>query len=238
MYGQISNILRDRILTGEWPPGGEVPTLLALVAEFSVARATVRQALRMLAEEKLISSQQGRRSLVTYRPKAPSDVYLLFASIGKAQAGTASTSDVFARKKVPALPSYFEGPGEEVGPYMRVRKIERQDSILYAVSDNYVAEDVYRRFPANAERNVKLARLVMNHSRRKLQAFERITVSTLTDEEASRLRAPLGMPSARVVRVFVDSHDRVVLLSDVVYRGDFFAIHRDISDLLDKAAEE
>ena len=44
LYSQLADLLRQRVLRGLWGPGTKVPSLEALVAEFQVARVTVRHA--------------------------------------------------------------------------------------------------------------------------------------------------------------------------------------------------
>ncbi|WP_256256720.1 GntR family transcriptional regulator [Nonomuraea pusilla] len=56
----LADDLRRRITTGEYPPGGMIPSEAALMAEFGVARGTVRQALAELEREGLVVSQMGR----------------------------------------------------------------------------------------------------------------------------------------------------------------------------------
>ena len=67
-YLQIADLIRQGIGRGRWRPGERLPTLETLIAEFGVARATVRQAIDTLAREGLVSPQQGRGTFVTGRP--------------------------------------------------------------------------------------------------------------------------------------------------------------------------
>ena len=48
LYAQLADLLRQRVLRRLWEPGTKVPSLEALVAEFQVARVTVRQAIDIL----------------------------------------------------------------------------------------------------------------------------------------------------------------------------------------------
>jgi GntR family transcriptional regulator len=234
LYAQLANILRDRIVSGAWKPGEEVPTLDELAQEFSVARVTVRQAVQRLAEEGMLSSQRGRRTYVTFEPPPVSDSSPLYSSIGEAGSEGGSLSiKIISKTEVAGLPAYFAGPGIADARYMRVRKIERQSGIPYAVSDNFIALKIFQRIPANAERTIKLSRLVRDHARPRLvRGTERITVSTLNLEEATHLQAPLGSPAARVTRVFLGPKNLVAYFSQVAYRSERFAIERDISDML------
>ena len=52
--------LRDIILSGRIPAGGALPTERELVAQSGLSRASVREALRVLEVEGLISTRVGR----------------------------------------------------------------------------------------------------------------------------------------------------------------------------------
>ncbi|MQY13742.1 Mannosyl-D-glycerate transport/metabolism system repressor MngR [Streptomyces sp. RB5] len=58
-YRQIAAILRDRIATGEIPPGRRIPSLVELEAEFAVARDTLRKAVQVLKDEGLVETVTG-----------------------------------------------------------------------------------------------------------------------------------------------------------------------------------
>jgi GntR family transcriptional regulator len=64
---RLANDLRDRLARHEWHVGEQLPTESALVASYGVSRATVRQALKALESEGLITIRQGRGSFVTER---------------------------------------------------------------------------------------------------------------------------------------------------------------------------
>ncbi|WP_255311148.1 GntR family transcriptional regulator, partial [Streptomyces viridosporus] len=53
---EIADILRERIRTGELRTGDRLPTQAELAEEFGVERGTVRQALRALQEDGLLSN--------------------------------------------------------------------------------------------------------------------------------------------------------------------------------------
>ncbi|WBB78025.1 FadR/GntR family transcriptional regulator [Micromonospora sp. WMMD882] len=56
--------LRARILSGEWPLGGRIPTEPQLVAALGVGRNTVREAVRALAHAGVLECRQGSGTYV------------------------------------------------------------------------------------------------------------------------------------------------------------------------------
>ncbi|WP_077001644.1 GntR family transcriptional regulator [Variovorax sp. KK3] len=235
LYAQLASILRDRIVTGVWKPGDEIPTLEQLVEEFAVARVTVRQAVQILVEEGLLSSQRGRRTCVTFDPAtvdAP-----LFSSTrstdadGDVDADSSSYSiEVLSHQAFDQLPPQFAGLGTPAGKYVRIRKVDGLNGVPYTVSDNYVALSLYQRFPKDAERRIKLSRLVRDNARPPLRsAIERTSISVATYEDATLLQIPVGSPVAHVTRAFFAADRLLVYLGALVYRGDRFVVERDVS---------
>ena len=58
-YRQVANALRERIATGQIPPGRRIPSLTELEAEFGVARDTLRKAVQVLKDEGLVETVTG-----------------------------------------------------------------------------------------------------------------------------------------------------------------------------------
>ncbi|MGX7678452.1 FadR/GntR family transcriptional regulator [Jatrophihabitans sp. DSM 45814] len=57
----VASVLRSQIIRGEVPEGHMLPSESALVAQFGVSRPSVREALRVLESEELVSIQRGTR---------------------------------------------------------------------------------------------------------------------------------------------------------------------------------
>ncbi|MBV8929292.1 MAG: GntR family transcriptional regulator [Mycobacteriaceae bacterium] len=73
-YLQVARTLRKEIVDGVYPVGSQLPTEHALCERFSVSRYTVREALRRLREDNLVSSRPRTGTLVV--PRASSDQYV------------------------------------------------------------------------------------------------------------------------------------------------------------------
>ena len=58
-YEQVADQLRELIMTGELAPGERLPNEALLAREFGVSRATVREALRVLAAQNLLRTAKG-----------------------------------------------------------------------------------------------------------------------------------------------------------------------------------
>ncbi len=68
LYHQLKGFLRDKIESGEWQPGQQIPPERELCRAFNVSRATTTQALNDLARMGLVERRQGKGSFVA-QPK-------------------------------------------------------------------------------------------------------------------------------------------------------------------------
>ncbi len=67
MYLQITEQIRRRIATGDWPPGHELPSIRALAADTQVSVITVKRAYSDLEREGVIVTRQGKGTFVAER---------------------------------------------------------------------------------------------------------------------------------------------------------------------------
>jgi len=74
LYLQVARALKEQIVGGLYPVGSQLPTEDELCERFSVSRYTVREALRRLREDNLVSSRQGAGTVVV--PRRSTDSYV------------------------------------------------------------------------------------------------------------------------------------------------------------------
>jgi GntR family transcriptional regulator len=68
IYTQIVNQIQSQLVNGILKPGDQLPTVRALALELRVNFNTVARAYRILDEERIISTQQGRGTYITEIP--------------------------------------------------------------------------------------------------------------------------------------------------------------------------
>lgn len=68
----VSESLTERITSGEWAPGAQLPTEAELGEEFQVSRTVVREAIARLRSAGLVVPQQGRGVFVSEAPQPQS----------------------------------------------------------------------------------------------------------------------------------------------------------------------
>ncbi|WP_017558821.1 GntR family transcriptional regulator [Nocardiopsis baichengensis] len=70
-FQQVASALRAAILTRKFEPGEKLPSGPELAKTYGVARMTIQQAIRLLRDEGLVFSQQGRGVFVRERTERP-----------------------------------------------------------------------------------------------------------------------------------------------------------------------
>ena len=68
IYTQIVNQVQAQVASGHLKPGDQLPTVRSLAEDLRVNFNTVARAYRLLDEERIISTQQGRGTYITEIP--------------------------------------------------------------------------------------------------------------------------------------------------------------------------
>src|SRR5258708_7877086 len=102
LYAQGQEHILERIRSGVWKEGDLIPTEMALVQQFGVARMTVRQALDRLIREGLLVRVRGRGTFVA-RPKIERELTRMHSFSDDMRArGMVPSSRLLGREVVPA----------------------------------------------------------------------------------------------------------------------------------------
>jgi DNA-binding GntR family transcriptional regulator len=123
LYYEVYSIIADAINGGQLKPGDRLPTERAFCERFGVSRATVRRALRRLAEEGLVSATVGRGSFVINAPfTEPPNALMSFTELATA-GGFTATARVLDQKLRPATPE--EASVFQIEVTSRIFELER-----------------------------------------------------------------------------------------------------------------
>ena len=64
LYRQIKALITQSLISGEWGPGGAIPSEMEFAAKFGVSQGTVRKAIDELASENILVRRQGKGTFV------------------------------------------------------------------------------------------------------------------------------------------------------------------------------
>jgi len=230
LYAQLIIHFRQQIATGHWVEGSNIPTLNRLAADYSVARATVRQALGFLEREGLIASRRGRGTQVVRRPKTD-----LWFSVPASWGPLDSSREQLASEilhfdpdgRLPDAPNHIRGA--LASGYGVVRRLVRRDGIPYLVGATYIDRRIVAELgedeinKANGYQTVEQSRLFAGAS-----AHQSITVGVADAELAYLLGITLSAPIVVVERWVLDAKGTLISYSEGKYRSDFVRVCRQL----------
>ena len=64
LYLQVRDALVERIGKGEWKPGAAIPNEVDLAREFGISSGTMRKALDLLEDQRVVTRSQGRGTYI------------------------------------------------------------------------------------------------------------------------------------------------------------------------------
>lgn len=224
LHSQLRELLRARILDGEYAPGSQMPSESELGSLFKVSRITVRQALGDLQKEGLIFKIHGKGTFVA-RPKAFQNVSTLQ---GLAESMSGRGYEVVNRLRsfryVPAPRAVAERlqvpEGEEVVQIKRVRLINREPVSLEIT---YLPKAIGERLE-NADLVTRDIFLILeNDCALPLGHADLAIDAVLADTDLTQaLNVEAGSPIMRIERLTHSAAGQPVDFEYLYYRGDAF----------------
>jgi len=220
-YLQLASLFRHRIESGAWATGKQIPTVEELVAECGVARATVRQAMGILADEGLIIRRRATGTIVTRKPAdtawhdIATDWRRLLTVYPDGVIKLISSEIV---KAPPALPHDI---GEPCASYRHLQREHWRDGRPYLITDVYVDAALARKLPNSAFTTLTALSLAASLPGVKIvNARQTLTIGSADIETAAALKIPLNSPIARIHRSVVDQRRKLIMTATGIYRGD------------------
>lgn len=192
-YLRIHGSLRERIISGQWPPGSPLPSQRELADEFGVSIMTLRQALQLLTDEGLIETRHGSGTFA-----AASYAYDLghlrsFASDLTAQGAEITTRLLAAETATPPadVAARLGAPGE----VLRLRRLRLSADRPLIVQTSYLPAPLTRIVEPEDLGRVGLYTLLARHGLAIARARESISPVALGPHDARDLARPEGSPA-------------------------------------------
>ncbi len=228
LYRQLSTILKEQILTGALAPGDQLPTEAKLVDAYRVSRITVRQALKILAEERLIRREAGRGTFVLENRGRLPEAYRLNGSMADLVAMEQGTEEkLLDRRDVAAEPKDQEifdlGEEEQVTRCERLQFLGKEP---FGLSINRLPPDIVTKLHPDDWQEGSLFHALTQRLEERLLLAEQTIRATLADATLARLlRVHIGAPVLAVERLIRASTGRAVARVSSRYRADLFSLN-------------
>jgi len=222
LYYQLRQILLKQINDGHFRPGEPIPSEVGLQEQYGVSRITVRRALSGLASEGYLLRQPGKGTFVL-RPKLQDRSGRLggFAA-DLASRGFKVDSAIVAFGVQPIPPHVARALKLETGhPLLFFRRMVFADDEPIALGTAYCRLSEGITFTKEELATDSIFRLLeRKYGIRLLLAERTIEAVVLLPDEAESLEARPGTPALLSRLTAHDSHNRPIVFSRTVYRGD------------------
>lgn len=224
-YIQLASLFRQRVETGEWAIGNQIPTVETLAKDCGVATMTIRQALDILEAEGLIERFRAKGTFVKEHPRAD-----LWCKVNTDWNGMllarkdAEIAILWDRREV-SLPPHSAGGGVQAPAYRHLRRRHSRNGIPFLLADVFLDERICPLIDESAYLRMTAMRLVSDlPDHRITDARQEVTIGSADLEVSTQLNMRLGDPIAKVQRTAIDEHNQLVLVANGIYRGDMTKI--------------
>lgn len=225
LWYQVSQSLRASILGRRPEDPLRLPTEDALAAHYGVSVLTMRQALKELEAEGLITRHRRRGTFIEPSARSRAPVRLLGSVDAIVAQQSGERTEVLGHGPVPvpgALAEYFPGLAEAVH-YRRLRCDETTgEPVNWA--ENFVRPELAGRIgPADLER-WPMTKVLRDVADVRIGRITDTVQARLADPETAQLlQVPLLSPILHYTGVTRDEGGRVVDVALIRYRGDRFS---------------
>lgn len=227
-YVQLADLFRQRLDKGEWGPGTVLPSIDELMAQFDVARVTVRQAIALLADEGLVSPQRGRGTFVTEKAGRRRQLRVETTLADLVHMYRGDSPEHATVEEGVANPIIKANEGIAAPKYFHMRRVHSRDGERYCVISLYIDYRVFRRAPARFSRELVLPVLASLPGLKIASGRQTLTITKADAETARLLGIAVSTPMAEVRRVLRGSDGTIIYLADVSYRGDYIHLEMDL----------
>jgi DNA-binding GntR family transcriptional regulator len=230
LYRQVANRIVENIASGTYPVGRLIPTEQEMSEEFGVSRHTVREAVRHVMAQGLVSRRQGQGTLVRQRqPRRDTSIMLRTFSDVEQHGYYTHLVDLDTRMTVADATLAAElhaAPGDRF-LHLRSSRVPADDSVPIPAAWNEtfiigeyaaIAEHIGR-----AEGPIYL--LIERLFGETIEEIEQAVSAVLLDAKvAAKLRVKSRSAGLRVKRSYRGKKGRTVMTGYNTYAGERFAI--------------
>ena len=233
-YKELADELREEILRGEYL-GENFPTESELCKRYAVSRFTVREALRALQTEGLISRRRGSGTMIQPAAARGGALHQPLSNFGEILQ--------YARNTKASFEALGEGPlprqiAEQLGLIAGGRwtrftglRTGADSTQPLALTDAYVHESLSAVAGKIDPSEDTIFRQIEQLAKlRFVKVTQDIQAISATSEVAKALGIPKRAPCLRILRCYHDANDRILEISASHHPGDRFAysMHIDV----------
>jgi GntR family transcriptional regulator len=223
-YYQLANILREKILAGEFLPMDAIPSERQLEEQYNLSRPTIRQAIDLLERQGYLYRVHGRGTFVS-PPKLQKGMLEL----------TSFSEDMRNRGLEPGqriLDFGYVTPNTKIAhqlglssadvQVLRIKRLRYGNEEPVGLQDSYLALEKNQLITREEieEKGSIYAILQQKYGIYPTEADETLEVTLATPEEADLLQIPNGSPLLLNERTLWSQDRKAIEFVSILYRGD------------------
>lgn len=225
-YLQLASLFRNRVESGEWPLDKQIPTVDELAAACNVARATVRQALDVLEDEKLIARFRAKGTFVIAKPQDQLWCEVATDWSGQLLSPEGATIEVLQERNRQPAPQMDIAGGKLTEFYQHWRRRHWRNGKPYYFGDVYIDEKIGKKISDKTFETKTSMRILRDLPGLEIaEAHQTLTLGSADPTIADILKIPLNSAIAYVSRKAIDQKGHVVFYGKGIYRGDVIRLN-------------
>lgn len=238
LYIQVARALQHRISVGEYPIGGLLPTEIELAKRHGVSRQTIRQAVQLLRQQRLVSAKKGVGTRVEARHPRQAYYFSLQSLTQIFQFASEATLHVDHEEDLEVRGALADKLASRPGRHWLHISGTRQvagDPVPICWTEAYIDGRYAKLFRGTKVHQSAIFSAIERHSGEAVtEVQQEINAAILDRELAQRLRAAEGSPALVIVRRYFGAGRRLFEMSVNIHPSDRFSyaisLKRDLPD--------
>lgn len=218
LYTQLADIMRSRITSGFWPAHHKLAAEPDLAQHFGVSRGTLRNAIRLLMREGLLSQVQGRGTFVLPAPADRPDNNASLAGLLRT-AGIPFETRPISRQSIESSDFYARMIGS--GPYLRYVRLRCLVEGPFTLMENVLSVPVCGDSPEEVRLDDGFYQVLTRDLGVSVSHFRRSIMAIAAPKDAAPLlEVAVGAPVLRIEQVGYLSDGRAFEYATALIRSD------------------
>ncbi len=226
-YFQLKEIMRERIVSGDWKPGDLIPSERELSETYGISRMTVRQAITELVNEGSLYREQGKGTFVSQRKVTQQLIRLTGFTEDIRARGQRPGTKLLSAQMVPVDEAAAERLRIKVGVMLiRLQRLRLADGEPLAIEVSQLSfKGCERLLEEDLENNSLYWLLETKYSVPPMEAEQELEAGLAGSEEAQLLKIAVGSPVLFTRRTTYTERNQPFEYARAVYRGNKYTFY-------------
>lgn len=229
-YQQLYEILRAKIIQGQWKPGDMIPPESELTETYQVSRNTVRQVLDILVNEGLIYRQRGKGTYISHPTLEQTTTRIISFSEDMQQRGFKPGTRVLESKLLPAPKDIAEKLQiNEGGELAKIKRLRLADGEAMSMEESFLVHE-YCQGVLNHNYAKEPLRIILERDYGIQLVNAKQVIRAIMASENFALELGLSKPEAllSIERVSFSQHAVPVEFLRIFYRSDRYSLYNEL----------